>query len=148
MSFQLSVNSCQLLIINFRQSEGSSNTMQDFKKLRVWEKSHELTLKIYQLTKPFPDNERYGLVSQIRRCAVSIPSNIAEGCGRGGKRELLQFLRIAFGSSCELEYQAFLSRGLGFIKDKEYGMLDLSISEVKKMLAGLIQKLQAAITDN
>ena len=117
--------------------------MQDFKKLKVWEKSHQLTLKIYQLTKSFPDNERYGLVSQIRRCAVSIPSNIAEVSGRGGKREFSQFLRIAFGSSCELEYQILLAHDLGFVDDKEYGTLEPLISEIKKMLTGLSQKIQA-----
>lgn len=119
--------------------------MQDFKKLKVWERSHELTLKIYRLTKLFPADERYGLVSQIRRCAVSIPSNIAEGSGRGGKREFSQFLRIAIGSSCELEYQILLAHELGFIEDKEYGTLDSLISEVKKMLTGLIRKVQVTV---
>ena len=87
--------------------------MQDFRKLKVWEKSHALALAIYRTTAGFPNSEMYGLTSQIRRCSISIPSNIAEGCGRSTNGDLLRFLDIAMGSAKELEYQLLLSYELG-----------------------------------
>src|SRR2546430_6003358 len=82
--------------------------MKDFRKLQVWEKAHQLALALYQVTASFPRDETYGLVSQIRRAAASIPSNIAEGCGRDGDPELSRFCTIARGSASELEYQLLL----------------------------------------
>lgn len=78
--------------------------MKDFKKLKAWEKSHQLTLAIYKVTRSFPKDELYGLTSQMRRASVSIPANIAEGCGRGSDAELARFCHIAMGSASELEY--------------------------------------------
>ena len=86
--------------------------MQDFTKLLVWEKSHALTLKIYNLTSRFPSQEQFGLIFQMQRSAASIPSNIAEGCGRDSQAELKRFVTIAMGSASELHYQLILSRDL------------------------------------
>jgi four helix bundle protein len=116
--------------------------VQDFKALIVWQKSHQLTLKIYQVTKTFPKEESYGLISQIRRAAASIPANIAEGCGRSGNNELRRFLEIAMGSASELEYHTLLAHDLEYIPDEPYQQLDREISEVKRMLASFIQKLR------
>jgi len=80
--------------------------LKDFRKLKVWEKSHDLTLAVYKATAAFPRKELYGLTSQIRRACASIPANIAEGCGRGGDPELARFLQIAMGSASELEYHS------------------------------------------
>jgi four helix bundle protein len=87
--------------------------MRDFRKLMVWQKAHQLTLGIYELTANFPRDEVYGLTSQVRRAAASIPANVAEGCGRDGDTELARFLRIAMGSANELEYHLILARDLG-----------------------------------
>jgi four helix bundle protein len=115
--------------------------MQDFKKLSVWQKAHSLTLEVYKITSKFPKEEVYGLSSQIRRACSSIPTNIAEGCGRKGSTELSRFLQIAFGSACELEYHLILSADLGYLKTKEYEKTTNQLSDVKKMLSGFIQKL-------
>ena len=93
--------------------------MKDFRDLKVWEKAHALTLSCYQVTKPFPREEIFGLVSQIRRASASIPANIAEGCGRRGNAELHRFLQIAMGSASELEYHLLLSRDLGHLPGGE-----------------------------
>lgn len=87
--------------------------MKDFRNLRVWEKAHHLTLEIYRVTSAFPKEETYGLTSQIRRACVSIPANVAEGCGRDSEAELLRYLKIAMGSSSELEYELLLANQLG-----------------------------------
>ena len=79
--------------------------VQDFRKLKAWEKAHELTLGIYRATNGFPDNERYGIVSQVRRACASIPTNIAEGCGRSSPNDLARFIDIALGSTNEVDYQ-------------------------------------------
>src|SRR5690606_9860852 len=94
--------------------------MQDFRKLAVWEKSHQFVLAVYDGTSDFPVEERYGLTSQLRRCAVSIPSNIAEGCGRGGQADFARFLQMALGSASEAEYQLLHGRDLGFLADSSY----------------------------
>jgi four helix bundle protein len=119
--------------------------LQDFKTLKVWEKSHQLTLTVYKVTMSFPREELYGLTSQIRRAAASIPANIAEGCGRGGSAELARFLRIAFGSASELEYHALLAHDLNFLNHTDYAQINSGVIEVKRMLTPLIQKLT---TDN
>lgn len=119
--------------------------MQDFRKLRVWEKSHHLALVIYRTTVTFPKEELYGLTSQARRAATSIPANIAEGCGRGGKADLARFLQIAMGSASELEYHLLLARDLDLLSSADYKRLTGGVIEVKQMLAALIKKLK---TDN
>jgi four helix bundle protein len=116
--------------------------MKDFRNLKVWEKAHQLTLKIYKLTEEFPREELYGLTSQIRRAAVSIPTNIAEGCVRSSDADFARFLYIAFGSTSELEYLILLSMDLKFIKSVLYVGLNDDINEVKKMLISMIQKLR------
>ncbi|MEO8396930.1 MAG: four helix bundle protein [Chloroflexota bacterium] len=116
--------------------------MKDFKTLAVWEKAHRLTLSIYRATATFPKEEVYGLTSQIRRAAASIPANIAEGCGREGDAELARFLQIAMGSASELEYHLLLAHDLGFLSDSLYPELDRNTTEVKRMLAAFIQKLR------
>ena len=88
--------------------------MKDFRNLEVWDKAHQLTLNVYRITKTFPGDEKFGLTSQIRRCAASVAANIAEGCGRTGNAEFHRFLQIAMGSASELEYHLLLSRDLEY----------------------------------
>src|SRR5437016_13501335 len=90
--------------------------MSDFRNLTVWQKAHALTLDVYRVTATFPQSELYGLTSQMRRCCVSIGSNIAEGCGRSGDTEKSRFFRIARGSTSELEYQVLVALALGYVK--------------------------------
>ena len=117
--------------------------MKDFRQLKVWEKSHQLALTIYRITASFPREETYGLASQIRRAAASIPSNIAEGCGRGGDPELARFCIIARGSASELEYQLLLARDLKLLDVNDYETLAQLTTEIKRMLTVLVQKLTA-----
>lgn len=117
--------------------------MKDFRKLKVWQKAHRLTLKVYEVTRKFPKEELYGLTSQMRKSASSIPMNIAEGCGRGGDLEFGRFLRIAMGSASELEYALILARDLEYLTTDEYETLDRDTVEVKRMLAPFISKLIA-----
>ena len=118
--------------------------MQDFRDLKVWNKSHAVTLAIYTLTETFPATERYGLISQMRRAAASIPSNIAEGCVRSSDADFARFLHMALGSADELDYFALLARDLGFLPEVEYDRLVSDIQEVKRMLASLVVRLKAA----
>ena len=117
--------------------------MRDFKKIQVWEKAHKLTLQLYKLTTSFPKEELYGLTSQIRRAASSIPANIAEGCGRNTQVELARFIHIAAGSASELEYHLILAHDLGYIDAKIYSELDISINEIKRMLHGFEKTVQS-----
>lgn len=117
--------------------------MKDFRDLKVWEKSHQLTLAVYRATSGFPKEETYGLTSQIRRCCVSISANIAEGCGRGTDAELAQFLQVAMGSASELEYYLMLAHELDLLDGSNYERLAAEVTEVKRMLASFIQKLKA-----
>lgn len=116
--------------------------MQDFKKLKVWEVSHLLTLDVYRVTQSFPKQETYGLTSQIRRASSSVPANIAEGCGRASSADFARFLQIAMGSSSELEYHLILARDLNFLSLDDYERLASSTIESKRMLASLIQKVR------
>jgi four helix bundle protein len=119
--------------------------MRDFRSLQVWEKAHRLTVDIYQATKSFPADERFGLTSQARRSAASIPTNIAEGCGREGEKELARFLTIAAGSASELEYQLLLARDLGFLDRELSDTLCAQVAEIRQMIAGLLRKLRSAL---
>ncbi len=116
--------------------------MQDFRKLDVWVKSHQLTLKLYQWTASFPRTEQFGLTAQIRRASASIPANISEGCGRAGNKEMAHFLQISFGSACELEYHLLLAHDLGFLGDAQYQSVSEELVSVKRMLAALINKVK------
>lgn len=115
--------------------------MGSYKELIVWQKSIDFVEVLYKLKKKFPDDEKFNLVSQIRRCAVSIPSNIAEGHGRKTEGELGHFLKIAFGSSSELETQILISYRLGLITEAEYDSVCLSLTEIRKMINAFITKL-------
>lgn len=117
--------------------------MRDFKKLQVWEKAHHLALRSYEITSTFPKAELYGLTSQIRRASISIPANIAEGCGRSGQVEFSRFLKIALGSASELEYHLLLACDLNYIHKTQYEEITLEAQEVKKMLTSFIKKLKA-----
>jgi len=119
--------------------------MRDFRTLKVWQKAHEMALCVYKATQPFPREELYGLVSQLRRATTSVPANIAEGSGCNGNREFAYFLRIAFRSASEAEYHLLLARDLGYLDSKVHQSLNNRVTEVKRMLTGLIEKLN---TDN
>ncbi len=116
--------------------------MQDFKKLLVWQKAHALTLNIYHATEGFPKDELYGLTGQMRRSGASIPTNIAEGCGRSTNKELAQFCQIAMGSASELEYQLLLAHDLNLLNVTIYNRLNADVVEIKKMLGGFIRTLR------
>jgi four helix bundle protein len=118
-------------------------TLKNFRDLMVWQKAHALTLTSYRGTADFPKQEIYGLTSQIRRCSASIAANIAEGCGKRGNGEFQRFLHIATGSASELEYHFLLAKDLGFVSEGEYKSLEQAVIEVKRMLAGLIKKVEA-----
>lgn len=115
--------------------------MKDFRTLKVWEKAHSLVLQVYTSTKSFPKEELYVLTSQIRRAALSIPTNIAEGCGRGSNADFNRFLQISFGSATETEYLLLVSKELEYIKSQHYERLNNNIEEIKKMLSSLMQKI-------
>ena len=117
--------------------------MQDFRNLIVWQRSHGLTLSVYKVTKVFPREEIYGLTSQLRRCAASIPANIAEGCGRRGDNEFARFLQYGMGSASEMQYHLILARDLGYLHPTTFGQLADEVEQVKQMLATLLLKLRA-----
>lgn len=117
--------------------------MQDFKNIEVWKKSHLLVKYIYRATESFPSSEVYGITSQLRRAAVSIPTNIAEGAAKGSNADFGRFLQIAFGSASEVEYLILLAFELNILKEDEYEQLNNQTVEVKKMLSGFIKKLKA-----
>ncbi len=115
--------------------------MIDFHTLQIWQKSHSIALNIYQISADFSKEEIFGLRSQLRRSAVSIPSNIAEGCGRNSDGDLARFLTIAMGSASELEYQILLSRDLKYISIEEFQSLNTEIIEVRIMLNSFMDKV-------
>lgn len=110
--------------------------MHNYKELKIWQEGIELAKLVYNATGQFPSEEKYGLTSQIRRSAVSIPSNIAEGAGRNSDKEFQQFLSIALGSAFELETQLILANSFGFINDKSFQQLEEQIIKVQKMING------------
>jgi four helix bundle protein len=116
--------------------------INSYKELIVWQKSFLLCEQIYLATNGFPKSELYGLISQIRKCCVSIPSNIAEGQRRGHKQEYIQFLRIAYGLGAELETQLLIAQRIGYLKKKEFEDLNYRLEEIMKMLNKLISVLQ------
>ena len=117
--------------------------MRNFRELKVWQKSHQLTLEVYKATAKFPREELYGLTSQLRRSSSSVSANIAEGCGRNGDAELARFLQIAMGSASELEYHLLLTHDLNLVSNGEHQQLANATTEVKRMLASFIQRLKA-----
>lgn len=117
------------------------NTLNSFKDLIVWQKSYTLTILVYKITETYPKNEIFNLVSQMRRCAISIPSNIAEGSKRSTRKDYANFLSVAQGSLAELETQLLVSKDLGFISQKDSNTAFQLILEVGKMLNAMIKKL-------
>jgi four helix bundle protein len=116
--------------------------MGNYKELVVWQKSVDLVTQIYSYTKQFPKEEIYSFTSQIRRSSISIPSNIAEGHSRRSQADYIQFLKIARGSSAELETQLIISKNLNYLSSTEFNNLNQKSEEISKMLNALITRLQ------
>lgn len=116
--------------------------MRDFKELAVWKRSHQLTIEIYRATQKFPHEETFGQVSQIRRAAASIPTNIAEGCGRQTTAEFANFLNIASGSASEVEYEILLAHATGYLTDEQYERFTKEIREIRSMLSTYMNKVR------
>jgi len=117
--------------------------MQDFRNLKVWEKSHSLALSVYRATGSFPKEELYSLTSQIRRACTSVPANIAEGCVKGSDAEFARYVNIALGSASEMEYQLLLAHDLGYMQGDKHEELSGTVVEIKQMLSALLKKLRA-----
>ncbi len=116
--------------------------MQDYKNLKVWGKSNQFVIELYKVTRDFPKNEMYGLTSQIRRASVSIPANLAEGCGKDSQMELARYATIASGSASEVEYLIELSHQLSYIDKNKFNRLSNEIAEIKKMLRAFVDKIK------
>jgi four helix bundle protein len=116
--------------------------LKNFKELKVWQKAYKLCLDLYKATADFPNEEKYGLSSQMRRAATSIPSNIAEGYGRKTIPDYVRCLYIAYGSTCELETQTLLSGDLNYVDNTKQNILLEKIKEVERMLMALIKSLE------
>ncbi len=116
--------------------------MKNYKDLLVWQKAHKLVFDVYKISNKYPSGERYNLTRQVRRAAISIPTNIAEGCGKLTQPDFAKYLQDAFGSTQEVEYLSFLSFELSYLKREDYDKLDKKINEVKAMLISLIKKVR------
>lgn len=114
--------------------------MHNFRDFNVWKKGMDLVTKIYKATSGFPSEEKFGITSQIRRCAVSIPSNIAEGCGRKTDKDFSRFLAISLGSQYELETQLIVSNSIGFLQKELLDKLLIELNEIQRMTRALIDK--------
>ncbi len=117
--------------------------MRDFRNLQIWQRSHQLTLEVYKQTENLPKAERYGLVSQIRRSAASVPANIAEGCGRS-EGDFGRFLQIAMGSATELEYHLILASDLNHIQEDEAEVLIEELQQIKRMIVTYMKKVRGS----
>jgi len=117
--------------------------MKDFRQIQVWHKAHQLVLDVYCLTRDFPSEEKYGITSQIRRAAASIPTNIAEGCGRSSDKDFARFLQMSYGSVNEVDYLLLLAKDLLILGSELYERINNNLVEVKKMLAALIRKVKS-----
>ena len=117
--------------------------MQNFRKLRVWHAAHSLVLEVYRNPQLFPSDERYGLTSQLRRAAVSIAANLAEGCGRDGDADFARFVQIAMGSASEVEYHLILAHDLQYLSNPQYEQLAIQLNNVKHMLLSFLRKLRS-----
>ena len=116
--------------------------MQNFKDLLIWQKAHQLTLKIYESSKGFPKEETFGITSQLRRAAVSIPCNIAEGCGRYTQKDFANFLQIALGSTNETDYLTLLAKDLKYLSEQQYIDVQEHLNKVRAMNINLIDKVR------
>jgi four helix bundle protein len=121
--------------------------LKSFRELEVWQKSHRVVLEIYRVTSSFPKEERFGIVSQLRRAAYSIPANIAEGFGRRSTKELIQCLAIANGSLEEVRYFIFLSSDLGYLRNEESQNLDFQLNSVAQMISALGRALKSKLAN-
>jgi four helix bundle protein len=119
--------------------------MRNYRDLQVWNKAHHLTLELYRISRQFPREEVYGITGQLRRAAVSIGANLAEGCGRRTSSELARFVRIAMGSASELDYHLLLSRDLGFMAGDEFTSASAALTEVRKMLTSFLNSVEEQI---
>ena len=115
--------------------------MQDFRNLRVWQAAHQLTLTIYQVTRSFPPEERYGLTSQLRRAASAIGANIAEGCGRSSDADTRRGFHVALASACEVLNHVILARDLDFLDEPAFTAIEDQLLPIRRMLVRLIEKL-------
>ncbi len=116
--------------------------MRDFRDLVVWERSHRLTLNLYRATDRFPRSEMFGLTSQIRRAASSVPTNLAEGCGRWGEGDMGRFVQIAMGSASEVGYLLLLAKDLGYLPGREYEAMSSELNEIRRMLTALYKRIR------
>ena len=119
--------------------------MRNYRDLQVWKKAHGLTLELYRVSQRFPREETYGITSQLRRAAVSIEANLAEGCGRQTSNELARFVRIAMGSASELDCHLLLSRDPGFMAAGEFTSASAALIEVRKMLTSFLNSVEEQI---
>lgn len=117
--------------------------LESYQQLTVWQKSIELVVEIYKLTESFPKTEVFGLTSQIKRSAISIPSNIAEDYSRKHRQEYIQFARISYGSGAELETQLLIAKKLNFVDANKFEKSDILLNEIMKMLNKLIASLNS-----
>ncbi|HVV53814.1 MAG TPA: four helix bundle protein [Mucilaginibacter sp.] len=116
--------------------------MQNFRELFLWQEAHQLVLDVYKLSEHFPKSETFGLTSQLRRAAVSIPCNIAEGCGRYTPKDFANFLQIALGSTNETDYLTLLSRDLGYLSHGQFGLIQEHLNKIRAMNISLIDKVR------
>ena len=122
--------------------------LKNYRELKVWQKSYKLCLDIYKVTKNFPQEEKYGLSSQMTRAIVSVPSNIAEGYGRKTTPEYIHSLYVAYGSNCELDTQLSLAGDLGYINRENLKGLQAKVGEVERMLKALIRSLENKLLES
>ena len=118
--------------------------MQDFHKLKVWEKSHALAMEVYRLTESFPRRDGVALTTQLRRASLSVPTNIAEGAGKFSESEFRRFLEIALGSAAETHYHLLVAHDIGILETARYDTLAAQITEIRRMLCGLIKRVKAS----
>jgi four helix bundle protein len=119
--------------------------MRNYRDLQVWKKAHDLTLELYRVSQRFPREEMYGITGQLRRAAVSIRANLAEGCGRRTSNELARFVRAAMGSASELDYHILLCRDIGLMSSDDFSISTAKLTEVRKMLTSFLQSVEEQI---
>jgi four helix bundle protein len=119
--------------------------VRNHRDLKVWCKAYSLSLDLYRLSRGFPKEELYGLTSQLRRAAISIGANLAEGCGRRTNAEMARFIRIAMGSASELDHHLLLCKDLGFLEDQKYQRIVGELNEIRKMLTGLLDSVEGEL---
>jgi four helix bundle protein len=119
--------------------------LKSFQELETWKKAHDLTLAVYSVTRGFPQDERFGLISQLRRSTSSVPANIAEGFGRRSTKDFIRYLEIASGSLEETRYHLILARDLGYMKPAEFASMTSRCNETGKLLGALIRSLRGRV---